>query len=178
MMFKKILVSTNGSEHAIKAVIVASDLAAKYQADLTLFHVLLREVSPGDVHNLAERNNVPADVIAKIQDVEESGTAIASAAMPMAYVPQSAIPDELLRQVGELILAQAERVAKGEGATSITKTIGDGSPATTILERAKLDEFDLIVLGSRGLSDFKGLLIGSVSHKVSHLAECTCVSVK
>ena len=100
MMFKKILVASDGSDHAIKAVVVASDLAAKYQADLTLFHALLREISLGDVHNLAERNNVPADVIAKIADVEESGTAIASAAMPMAYVPQPAIPDELLTQVG------------------------------------------------------------------------------
>ena len=177
-MFKKILVATDGSDHAIKAVVVASDLAAKYQADLTLFHVLLREISPGDVHNLAERNNLPADVIAKIADVEESGTAIASAAMPMAYVPQPAIPDQLLTQVGELILDQAERIAKGEGATAITKAVGDGSPAATILERATQDGVDLIVMGSRGLSDLKGLLVGSVSHKVSHLAECTCVSVK
>jgi len=36
----------------------------------------------------------------------------------------------------------------------------------------------MIVMGSRGLSDFKGLLLGSISHKVSAQAECTCVTVK
>jgi nucleotide-binding universal stress UspA family protein len=36
----------------------------------------------------------------------------------------------------------------------------------------------MIFLGSRGLGDIKGLLMGSVSHKVTQLAECTCVSVK
>ncbi len=37
---------------------------------------------------------------------------------------------------------------------------------------------DMIFLGSRGLGDAQSLLMGSVSHKVAHLAECTCVSVK
>jgi nucleotide-binding universal stress UspA family protein len=35
-----------------------------------------------------------------------------------------------------------------------------------------------IFLGSRALGDAQGLLMGSVSHKVAHLAECTCVSLK
>ena len=177
-MFKKILVATDGSEHAIKAVVVAGDLAAKYQADLTVFHVLLREVSPGDVHNLAERNHVPPETIFEITEVEEKGTAIASAAMPMAYMPQPPLPDELLKRVGDFILDHAEKIAHGEGAAKIAKAVGDGNPATAILERAEQDVVDLVILGSRGLSDLKGLLVGSVSHKVSHLAECTCVSVE
>jgi nucleotide-binding universal stress UspA family protein len=36
----------------------------------------------------------------------------------------------------------------------------------------------MIFVGSRGLGNVKSLLMGSVSHKVAHLAECTCVSVK
>jgi nucleotide-binding universal stress UspA family protein len=35
----------------------------------------------------------------------------------------------------------------------------------------------LIVLGSRGLSDIQGLMFGSTSHKVTHLASCSCVTV-
>ena len=37
---------------------------------------------------------------------------------------------------------------------------------------------DLIVVGSRGLSDLKGMLIGNVSHKLIQLAKCTCIAVK
>jgi nucleotide-binding universal stress UspA family protein len=33
-------------------------------------------------------------------------------------------------------------------------------------------------MGSRGVTDFNGLLMGSVSHKISHLAKCTCITVK
>jgi nucleotide-binding universal stress UspA family protein len=36
----------------------------------------------------------------------------------------------------------------------------------------------MVFLGSHGLSDIRGLLIGSVSHKVLHQAPCTCVVVR
>ena len=84
--------ATDGSEHAIKAVILAGDRAAKYRADLTMFHVLLREAAPGSVYTITEHNQVPVGPIDRIADIENSGTAIASAAMPMAYVPLTADP--------------------------------------------------------------------------------------
>jgi len=52
-----------------------------------------------------------------------------------------------------------------------------GSPADVILEEAERLGVDAIVMGSRGLSDVKGLLVGSVSHKVLHAAKCTVVTV-
>jgi nucleotide-binding universal stress UspA family protein len=33
-------------------------------------------------------------------------------------------------------------------------------------------------MGSRGLGKMAGVLMGSISHKVSHLSKCTCVTVK
>ena len=41
-MFKTLVVATDGSDHADKAVAVAGDLAAKYSANMTLLHVLMR----------------------------------------------------------------------------------------------------------------------------------------
>lgn len=41
-----------------------------------------------------------------------------------------------------------------------------GSPSTVILETAKSAQADLIILGARGLSPVKELLLGSVSHRV------------
>ena len=59
------------------------------------------------------------------------------------------------------------------------KTVAaSGDPASRILETAAAEQADMIVMGSRGLGGLKGLLVGSVSNKVNHLAKCTCVCVK
>ena len=49
------------------------------------------------------------------------------------------------------------------------------SPASAILTRAK--GADLVVVGSRGLGGFAGLLLGSVSHQILHHASCSVVVV-
>lgn len=36
----------------------------------------------------------------------------------------------------------------------------------------------MIMIGSRGLGRIKGMLLGSVSSKVCHVAHCTCVRVE
>jgi nucleotide-binding universal stress UspA family protein len=62
--------------------------------------------------------------------------------------------------------------------TAVETLIRVGQPARTIVHVAEQLEVDCIVMGSRGLGDFEGLLLGSVSHKVASLAKCTCVTVK
>ena len=44
----------------------------------------------------------------------------------------------------------------------------EGNPAEAIVDAAGDEKCDLIVMGSRGLSDFQGMALGSVSHKVIH----------
>jgi nucleotide-binding universal stress UspA family protein len=41
-----------------------------------------------------------------------------------------------------------------------------GAPGRTIVHVAQTEGCDLIVMGSRGLSDFSGMVMGSVSHRV------------
>ena len=48
-----------------------------------------------------------------------------------------------------------------------------GDPATAILELAREQDVDLIVLGTRGLSSAERWLVGSVSTKVLHHAHCS-----
>jgi nucleotide-binding universal stress UspA family protein len=40
------------------------------------------------------------------------------------------------------------------------------------------EKANLVVVGHRGLSNFAGLLFGSVSGRVAQLAPCTCISVR
>ena len=51
-----------------------------------------------------------------------------------------------------------------------------GPAATAILEHAK--DADLIVMGSRGLGAFKGLLLGSTSQQVARRAPCPVVVIR
>ncbi len=73
-----------------------------------------------------------------------------------------------------------ERV-KGDLAASGVKVSGrvepslEGRAARAILDAAQAEGADVIVMGSRGLGDLAGLLLGSVTHKVIQLSHCTVI---
>jgi nucleotide-binding universal stress UspA family protein len=53
-----------------------------------------------------------------------------------------------------------------------------GDAATEIINYAKEEKIDLIIVGSRGLSTFRSWLLGSVSRKLVHYADCSVLIVK
>jgi len=53
-----------------------------------------------------------------------------------------------------------------------------GHVAETILQTAAEEQCDLIVLGSRGLSGFKRLMLGSISNAVAAKAQCPVLVIK
>jgi nucleotide-binding universal stress UspA family protein len=88
-------------------------------------------------------------------------------------------------KAGQLILREAERSAKVALAQAVTsprttlrRVLAYGSIAPAIVEQAHRWKADLIVMGSRGLSDIKGFLLGSTSRRVASLASCSVLVVK
>ena len=177
-MVKKVLIATDGSEHAIKAVAFGSDIAARYGADVVLVHVLLRNDLSENLRHAAEVEYLPA----------EGGQPVAKAmgGIPLARFPadivftpdDAAAPDRMLRAVAEHVLGQAETSAREHGVGKVEKRIEDGNPVNRILQIARDENVDLVVSGARGLSDIAALLFGSVSHKLSHLSPVTCITVR
>lgn len=53
-----------------------------------------------------------------------------------------------------------------------------GRTPRIILDVAKAEGVELIVMGTRGLSEWSSMLLGSVTHKVVHLAECPVLVVR
>ena len=76
-------------------------------------------------------------------------------------------------KAGEQLLQQAAMSAREQGAHQVEEILTQGDPVRVILDTAKNVGVDTIVMGSRGLS----IVIGSVSHKVSHSAKCRVVTV-
>jgi nucleotide-binding universal stress UspA family protein len=70
---------------------------------------------------------------------------------------------EVLRKIKELITVAD---------IAVETEIAYGNPANVIVFSAKKGEYDLIVMGSRGIGGLTGSLIGSVSQSVSNLAHC------
>jgi nucleotide-binding universal stress UspA family protein len=176
-MIKTIVVPTDGSAHAKKAIDLAADIAEKYGARLVILHVMMRHTSESDIEVLSRENAMPASLEEKFKDLRESYLEMAAAAYdagPIAIL----VPDEILSEVGNLVLDNARMRAESKGVKNLTTQLLDGPAADKIVAAAEKENADMIVMGSRGLGNIAGLLMGSVSHKVSHLAKCTVVAVK
>mgnify|MGYP003669064085 CR=1 FL=1 len=175
-MIKKILVPIDGSEHATKAIDLAADLAGKYKAEIVLFHVLLDHTSIYDLKLLAEKYDAGKAAIESLDSMSEAMVQAAD----VGYGGPISLPAPMdaLRDVGAAIAKNAEQRVRSQSVDKIKTVISSGSAADAILEAAEGEGADMIVMGSRGLGKLAGMLMGSVSHKVSHHATCTVITVK
>jgi len=82
-----------------------------------------------------------------------------------------------LRAEGSQILNNA-LLSIGKSENEVELILSWGNPLDIILEEAGNKPYDLIVMGSRGLGTIKGLLMGSVSERVSRSVKCPVLIVK
>ncbi len=85
--------------------------------------------------------------------------------------------EKILRQRADEVLSKAVNLIEEPGAQVRTE-VREGSAAEGILSAAQEHAPDLIVMGSRGMSTVKGLLLGSVSLQVLHSAPCPVTIVR
>ena len=147
-MFQNILCAVDGSKPSLKAARTASELAATLGAKLT-FLTVTKEI------NLSE-------------DVKRY--------MEIEHLTGS--PQYVLDRMTEQIIQDAKDCAREAGVANARTEVKVGNPARTIIAFAERNRADLIVLGGRGHGEIEGFLVGSVSHKVSNLAKCTCMMVR
>ncbi|GAB4262629.1 MAG: universal stress protein [Deferrisomatales bacterium] len=92
--------------------------------------------------------------------------------------------DPYYQKMLDQALARAEQLVRPylellrEAGVPVEERLLEGDPAKNILTVAAVEGCDLIVMGSRGLSDLEGLLLGSVSHKVLSSAPCPVLIVR
>jgi nucleotide-binding universal stress UspA family protein len=139
-LFEKILVPLDGSEHSIKALKMAVQIALKFDGKITLIHVYSiggLAISPQPVYEFVQA----------------------------------------IRKIGAGILADGEKKVKAEG-VQVETLLKEGHAVEEIIKTCREGKFDLVVMGARGISRIKEMLLGSVSDGVTRHAQCPVLVVK
>lgn len=148
----KILVAVDGSEYSQWAIDALALFGGQPIERVTLIHTISTRMPKGAGAPTAAR------IARAVRKLDEQGAT-------------------LLRT-----MAQRASLALGQGrtskATTIETTLVHGKPSTAILRHATRRQTDLVLVGSRGVSDLRGFLLGSVSRYVSAHCPCPIVIVK
>jgi nucleotide-binding universal stress UspA family protein len=97
--------------------------------------------------------------------------------LPIDYKDNTDEINEKYKTEGNEILEQGVRYLESSK-RRIDTALLQGDASTEILNYSKSNSIDIIAVGSRGLSEVKGWLLGSVSRKLVHYSPCSVLIVK
>lgn len=137
-MYKRILLTVDGSENALRAAEHAIELAKLSNAKVDLINVIDFEEA---------RNEM-------IQTTESELTEVRR----QRYQPT------------------VDLLTKNEVNHEVL--IFYGNPGLSIVEHANKHDYDIVLVGSRGLNSFQEMFLGSVSHKVVQRVNCPVMIIK
>jgi len=142
--FHRIAVAIDGSETAAAALVIATDLAKRYSADLLVIGV------------------------APLPPVFSS---------PNEPLVPATIPSSPVSHYRELVDAAVAQ-SRSAGVPGVTGVCEEGVVVDEILSQVAAHGSDLLVVGSRGLSAAKRLVLGSVSSALVTHAPCPVLVVR
>jgi len=99
-------------------------------------------------------------------------------AVEIAELEEGVYIAEKMRAQAKLALAKAREVARGKGVTAEVALLTGASPADEIVQAAKDQKADLIVIGSRGLAGKTRSFLGSTASQVVTYSPCSVLVVK
>jgi nucleotide-binding universal stress UspA family protein len=147
---KRILCPTDFSEEANFAVEAGYYLAKKFDAEFHLFHVI-ESGSGGDFN---------------VQGASGSGGTSMEDLFFLKLI------DATKKRMADLVSTP------GLGEINVTSDIKVGKPAELIFEEVDSGDYDMIVMGTKGASGFKEMMVGSNAEKVVRRAQVPVLTVK
>lgn len=152
----KLLVPVDGSNASINAVKKALDLARKYNFSIKLISVVAEKNSEYRRHENAWRG-VDGSIISESEDLE--------------------------KQMEKKVTENAERLLNAIvsklnfNGIQVETQVLLGEPYLKILETARNDNIEMIVMSNRGFSKIKRFFVGSVTQRVISEAPCPVLVV-
>jgi nucleotide-binding universal stress UspA family protein len=154
-----ILAVTDGSPHSRSALRFLSHFPLPKQADIRLVHVLPPLPSP-DIYMHAWP--VGAEPLPPMNPIDREEISARQA-------------EE--QRVGQALLDKSQEKLASHGIEA-KGVLLRGDAAGEIIDYAKSNQADLIVAGSRGMSQVKGWFLGSLSRKLVHYSNCSVLIVR
>lgn len=174
MSLRKIVVATDGSTNAARALDAAIDLAKHYDANLIIVHAVISGELPSGLiewaraeHLVDEQTGNPSPPMT-LED-GRLGTPTPDYGVRVSY--------EAREGVARAVADHAKSHAETAGVKSVQTIVDDGDPARVIRDAITQESADLAVIGTRGHGTLKGLLVGSVSHKLVGMRLCPTLVV-
>ena len=176
-MGKKILVAVDGSRHMAQIMEKAVDMARKEEAELILLHVIAPHVLSDEEIDYAEercgekfKQLVRGDFLPAFQ-VEDDAE--------RKYIGDYIKARQIFQNVyGEDMLKQAREMAEKQGVKKVKTLLEKGDVAKVVLDVAKKQDVDLIIVGRRGHSAIAEFFLGSVAQKILQYADRTVLTVQ
>ena len=160
-MIHQVLVPTDGSENAERAVRFSAQVAdRRQQAEVTVVYVHLQV--PSATHQGVS--------------LPESGLRV-QAVQPLNEEPDN---EELVhaREIVDRAVAEIKSLVTSPDVSVAGRVVVDDRVENGILRVADEMDADIIVMGTRGLSTLRGAIMGSVSHAMIEKATCPVLIVK
>lgn len=153
--FSRILVAIDGSISSMHTIDYAISIAMKNNSQLVILYVI-------DVYKYPY---LPSSII------------LAPTFGSEKYLEERNEAEEQMNKIKEKYKQKTKNnIDSKELKTEIVE--GAKSAATTIMEYAESENIDLIIIGSRGRTSFKKLLLGSVSSDIIKNAHCAVLVIR
>jgi len=149
---RRLLVATDFSEAATRALRVAAQLASRENGAVEVLHV-----GPSPLV-------VPPEVAVGAPSADPLLGSPGTVGAPMTWL-------EISQRVAQEEMAQLQRQAEEEGITIDKCHVDFGNPAAKILELLERERFDLVAMGTQGRRGLAHLMLGSVAESVIHHAQ-------
>jgi len=153
--FSKVLVAIDGSISSMHTIDYAISIAMKNNSQLVILYVI-------DVYKYPY---LPSSII------------LAPTFGSEKYLEEKNEAEEQMNKIKEKYKQKTKNnIDSKELKTEIVE--GAKSAATTIMEYAESENIDLIIIGSKGKTSFKKLLLGSVSSDIIKNAHCAVLVIR
>jgi nucleotide-binding universal stress UspA family protein len=177
MNINKLLVPIDSSEHSTLALQWGISLAQKYGAQLLLLHVIPKAVeevpTQGSRAYLHAYPSVEGTTLPYFSYEEELRQVLD--ARSRLSPPETVLIDYVEKTETELAdLVRTHLTEPGSATVKVTV----GKPAEEILQVARDEAVDLIVMGTHGRTGLRHALLGSIAETVVRTAPCPVFTVK